>query len=62
MVYDDRSNKNKILNKQIGHDMKKGSLLFWGHWSFPLIPYEPRHKKTCHWGFHPGRIQTGLLS
>ena len=24
--------------------------------------YEPRHEKTCLWGFRPGKTQTGLLS
>ena len=23
---------------------------------------EPRHEKTCLWGFRPGKTQTGLLS
>ena len=27
-----------------------------------LVLYEPRHEKTCLWGFRPGKTQTGLLS
>ena len=27
-----------------------------------LTAYEPRHKKTCFWGFRQGEIQTGLPS
>ena len=26
------------------------------------LQYEPRHEKTCLWGFRPGKTQTSLLS
>ena len=26
------------------------------------LPYEPRHVRTCLWGFRPGPTQTGLYS
>ena len=31
-------------------------------WDFTSKSYEPRHEKTCLWGFPPGKTQTSLLS
>ena len=32
------------------------------HWQPKSVLIEPRHEKTCLWGFRPGKTQTGLRS
>ena len=38
------------------YDIPQNYHICWSRW------YEPRHEKTCLWGFRPGETQTGLLS